>query len=339
MRRRRLSQTSSLQQLCEDMNWELDPLARTEDIFEIVEEIGKGGFGSVYKVRHRQSGLCLAGKTINPDVLTGSASESIVREIELIKKITTAYTIQFYGNIIYNDEPMLLMEYCDRGSLRDILDFRGKTLTEQQAAFVIADLLTAVHILHTKYKILHRDIKAGNILLNSSGQIKVTDFGLSTEFSNGKFNTFTPMGTPYWMAPEVINGKPYSFPADVWSIAATAIELIEGGPPYYELEPTKAMLKIARSGFPGFRNPKAMSKEFKDFISHTMSRDPNNRCTIPQLLEHPWIQQITKLDRTITLAPIVDTVVDRKQLKEVVGSQETPWRSFHLKSTNVEKDS
>lgn len=301
---------------------DIDPNAKPEDIFEIVKEIGKGGFGAVYLMKHIQSGMLLAGKAINAEVFTGPARESIIKETDLLRKISTPYTIQYFGNITYKDSPMILMEYCDRGSLRDIMDYNTQQLTEPQAALVVRDLLNGANVLHTKFKILHRDIKAANILVTSNGEIKITDFGVSREFSNDKFSTSTPIGTPYWMAPEVICGLQYSSPADVWSIGATAVELVEGAPPYCELEPNKAMLKISRNGFPGFRSPKTISKEFKDFIAHTMSRDPLKRCTINQLLHHPWIKQCESLNRDEVLKPIIETRVDMKVIFDKIGSKE-----------------
>lgn len=308
-----------------DLKWEFDPSIKAEDVFETVKEIGKGGFGSVLLLRHKPSGMELAGKVVNPDVMTKAARESLFCEIELMKKITSPYTIKYYGNIVFHGSPMVLMEFCDRGSIRDLIDYHNLCLTEKQASIVIHDLLAALLILHTKYHVLHRDIKAANILLNSKQQIRITDFGVSREFSNqSKMVTVSTTGTPYWMAPEVINGTPYSFPADVWSVGATAVELIEGAPPYCELEPTKAMVKIAKNGFPGFRAPKAVSPEFKDFIAHCMSRDPAKRCKISQLLQHPWIAQAETLDRNEVLRPWTETEIDLKKLMDMIGQDGEP---------------
>ena len=307
-----------------DLKWELDPKIKPEEVFETVKEIGKGGFGSILLIKHKPSNLQIAGKVVNPDVMTESSRQSLFREIDLMKKISTPYTIKYYGNIVFHGSPMILMEFCDRGSLRDMIDYRNLCLTEKQASIVIHDLLAALLILHVKYKILHRDIKAGNILLNSNSQIRVTDFGISREFSDSKMQTISQIGTPYWMAPEVINGTPYSFPADIWSVGATAVELIEGAPPYCELEPAKAMQKISKNGFPGFRAPKSISPEFKDFIAHCMSRDPNKRCKIPQLLKHPWIAQSETLDRREILKPLTDTQIDLNQLLDMIGEEGEP---------------
>ncbi|EAX89323.1 STE family protein kinase [Trichomonas vaginalis G3] len=306
-----------------DMKWTFDPSVKPEDNFQIIREIGRGGFGAVYEMLHTQSGYRLAGKVVNEESMSSSAKQSLLKEIDLLKKINSPYTVQYFGNIIFNKQQMILMEYCDRGSFRDMIDYRNLCLTEKQAAIVIKDVLSGILILHTKHKVLHRDIKAANILLMSDGGIRLTDFGISRDFSGGTLNTMSSIGTPYWMAPEVINSQPYSYPADIWSIGATTIELVEGAPPYCELEPTKAMMNIAAHGFPGFRAPRAVTKEFKDFIAHTMSKDPKNRCTIPQLLKHPWIQQVDTLNRVEVMKPLTSTIIDLKALKEMIGAPST----------------
>jgi serine/threonine protein kinase len=303
------------------MNWSFDSSVAPETIFDTVKEIGKGGFGSVFLVKHNPSGQHLAGKIINPEIMDSASRKSFLAEIDLLKQIKTPYTIQYYGNIQFHGSPMILMEYCDRGSLRDMIDYRDLCLSEKQACIIIHDLLAALLILEMKYKVMHRDIKAANILINSKGQVKVTDFGVSSRLSDKKTGTLSTKGTPYWMAPEVINGQLQTYSADIWSVGATAIELIEGAPPYCEYDPTKAMIKIATNGFPGFRAPKLLTSSFKDFISKCMSRDPKNRCTAAQLMKHPWIAQAETLNREEILKPLTDTVIDFNKLNEIINGE------------------
>ena len=289
-----------------EFNWSFDSTTSFESLFKIVEQIGRGGFGSVYKLLHIPSNKLMAGKSVNPESLSKSARESLIKEIEILKTVTTPFTIQYYGNIIYDNSPMILMEYCEKGSLRDIIDYHNLTLTEDQISFVLYDLLQAILILHKKYKILHRDIKSGNLLLTSTGNVKVTDFGVSRQFDEKKGeNTISKIGTPYWMAPEVCAGQSYSYPADVWSIGCTAIELAEGAPPYCELEPMAAMIQIYSNGFPGFRDPKFFSNQFKDFILKCFNKDPTKRETISGLLEHRFIQKVNTLNREHIMGPLI----------------------------------
>jgi serine/threonine-protein kinase 24/25/MST4 len=147
------------------------------------------------------------------------------------------------------------MGYCDRGSLRDLLDTRQQVLSEDQISVIMRDLLEGLQLIQTEHRIIHRDIKAANILLCSDGGIKIADFGISRRFDFGTTQTITVVGTPYWMAPEVIQGTSYSFPADVWSVGITAVELTEGPPTYGEYPPAKAMVEISINGFPGYRFP------------------------------------------------------------------------------------
>jgi len=298
-----------------DLKWTFDRSVAPENIFKIIREIGRGGFGSVYEVLHIPSQTILAGKAVNPEILNKQAGESLLREIEIMKSIVSPFTIQYYGNIIFNNSPMILMEYCDRGSLRDMIDFRNLTLTEEQISIVMRDILIGLEILHDKYSILHRDIKAANILMNSKGGFRVTDFGVSRQFRSKKdMFTVSKIGTPYWMAPEVIDCVKYSFPADIWSVGCTAVELGEGAPPYCELQPSPAMVNISQKGFPGFRDEKRFSKEFKDFVRSCCQKSPADRATIPQLLNHPFIKAAESLNREEVLKPLIDTKIDFQAL-------------------------
>lgn len=298
-----------------DIKWTFDPSVDPKTIFEKVREIGKGGFGSVCEYKHIPSGITLAGKVINPELMNRASKESLQAEIDLMKQIVTPYTICYYGSVEIDDTLMILMEFCNRGSLRDLIDYRDECLTEKQIAIVMRDLLIAMNILHTKYRIVHRDIKAANILLSSNGGIRITDFGVSRQFDVSRaFQTTSIVGTPYWMAPEVINGLPYSFPADVWSIGATAIELAEGAPPYCEFPPMRAMVEIATRGFPGFRKDAQFSLEFQDFVKQCMISDPNLRPSINDLLKHKFILNAGDYDRQETFQKLIETEVDFKKL-------------------------
>ena len=303
-----------------DMEWKLDSSVKAEEVFRVIKEIGKGGFGSIYLMEHIPSGVQLAGKVISKEVMSEAAQKSFMKEIDLLKKIRTPFTVQYYGSIVFNGRPVILMEYCDRGSIRDLIDYRDLCLTEKQAAIVIHDLLAALVMLKGKYKLMHRDIKSANILLKSNGEIKITDFGISSELNaENKFATFSTKGTPYWMAPEVIRGEAQSYPADIWSVGATCVELIEGAPPYCEFDSMKAMQKISTDGFPGFRIPKIMTKEFKDFVSKCVAKDPNNRWNAVQLMKHPWIQQVDSLDRAEVMKSLTETEIDLHKLLQMVG--------------------
>ena len=201
--------------------------------------------------------------------------------------------------------------------MRDLIDISDKTLNENQIAFVMHDLLSALKVLHNEHHIIHRDVKAANILLANNGYCRVTDFGVSRKFVSDKtFSTRAVVGTPYWMAPEVINEEKYSFPADIWSVGSTAYELAEGAPPYCNLPPTRAMIQIAKNGFPKFHY-KGFSADFLDFVSKCTSFKPSERATVDELLEHPFVKRVNKLDRVATLKNFLTTKMCFEKLLEM----------------------
>lgn len=298
-----ISQPTEVQHLLhidKNLNWTFDDSVNAHEVFVEDKQIGEGGFGKVITLIYKPSGTIFAGKMISSKALDRSSREALKHEIDLMRQIVTPFTVQYYGSVNFNDTLTILMEYCDRGSLRDIMDNKRKSLTEPQISVVLHDALLGLLMLHEKYHIVHRDIKAGNILLNSRGQIRIADFGVSRQFDVEKtMQTCSIVGTPYWMAPEVINGMKYSYPADVWSIGATAIELAEGAPPYCEFPTMRALVEIATKGFPGFRAGNKLSKDFQDFVKQCMKYEPHERATINQLLEHPFIKRSEKYDRDL----------------------------------------
>ncbi|KAH0785608.1 STE family protein kinase [Histomonas meleagridis] len=314
-----------------DLNWSFDESVDPLTIFSKLKVIGQGGFGTVSTILHRPSMKVLAGKIINPTLVTENSKQELQHEIQLMREVDSKYTVRYYGSVPFEGSLMILMEYCNKGSLRDILDAREKVLSEDQISIVMSDLLHGMQLIHNKFHIIHRDIKAANLLLTANGEIKIADFGVSRQFdSNGK-NTVTIVGTPYWMAPEVICGIPYSYPADVWSIGMTAVELSEGAPPYVEFPPTKAMIDIATKGFPGYRFPDLHSEEFTDFVSHCAIKDQNSRWTIEQLLEHPFIKRAERLDRQETMAELLQKI--EKPEKEAPKEEPQTQSSTFIVST------
>ena len=292
--------------------------------FEIVKEIGVGGFGKVFHLVHTPTGLQLAGKMINPKLLTDQARASLMHEIKLMEQFDSPYTIRYYGTINYEGNLMILMDFCDLGSIRDLMDYRDEVLTEEQIAFVLRDTLEALQLFHEKYQMIHRDIKAGNILFNSKCEVKITDFGVSRQFEqNAKtMSTTSVLGTPFWMAPEVIQGAKSSFPCDIWSVGATAIEMGEGGPPYCEFPPPTAMLEISTNGFLGFREGACFSEAFADFVFKCMNKDPHRRPTARELLQHPFIRQTERLDRKAVFGDLPRTQIDFAKLLEMGEEEE-----------------
>ncbi|KAH0788623.1 STE family protein kinase [Histomonas meleagridis] len=292
-------------------------LTTNQSEFKKIRNIGKGGYGLVAEFLHIPTNTHLAGKIIKPEVLEDEDAKTLRSEIAVLEETSSPYTVSYYGTVLIDGNYVIMMDFCDRGSLRDIIDDKGKALTELQISFVMNDLLEALKLLHHK-QIIHRDIKAANILVTSKGVTKVTDFGVSRQFSPNAvtFSTMSVIGTPYWMAPEVIDAQKYSFPADIWSVGASAVELAEGGPPYCEFPPTRAMVEISVHGFPGFRNSSVLSDCFQDFVSRCMIINPAKRPKPEELLQHPFVRQMDEYDREAVFYPLVKDEVDFDKLLE-----------------------
>lgn len=313
-----------------DLKWSFDDDVSPESIFTKIRDIGKGGYGNVIELIHTPSQTLLAGKTINSDLISANSRKALQREIDLMREIACPYTIHYYGTILFNKQLTILMEFCPQGSLRDLIDITDRVLNENQIAFVMHDLLSALKVLHNEHHIVHRDVKAANILLANNGFCRVTDFGVSRKFASDKtFSTRAVVGTPYWMAPEVINEDKHSFPADVWSTASTAYELAEGAPPYCDLPPTRAMVQIAKKGFPKLHS-NHFSLEFVNFISKCTSFLPSERATVDELLNHPFIKRIDKLDRMTTLKNLLTTNMCFEKLLEMDNDTSNSSESFEI---------
>lgn len=317
------------------LNWEFDESTDLSAAFVKERDIGKGGFGTVCKIRHVESGVILAGKVISPEVMNRSTKEALMHEVKLLRQIRTPWTIQYFGSVLYRNSVMIMMEYCDRGSLRDCLDYHHCRLNENQIRVVMRDLLMAISTLHKKYKIIHRDVKAANILLTKKGELRVTDFGVSKQFDVGQTaNTCSVIGTPYWMAPEVVYGMKYSYPADVWSIGATAVELLEGLPPYGELPVMRAIVELGRTGFAGFRKGTKISPVMRDFCLACLTKDPEARATPEQLLKHEFLRDVDNLDRLEVLGPLIKEEIDFEKL---MGSKQSSGRHSSVKKSEIEE--
>lgn len=182
------------------------------------------------------------------------------------------------------------MEYCGAGSVSDIMRLRKKTMSEGEIATILSDTLKGLEYLHLRLKI-HRDIKAGNILLNSEGHAKLADFGVAGQLTDTMSKRNTVIGTPFWMAPEVIEEIGYDCVADIWSLGITALEMAEGKPPYGDIHPMRAIFMIPQKPPPSFRDPDRWSTEFIDFVSLCLVKNPEERATAGDLLQHVFISE------------------------------------------------
>ncbi|KAJ8259181.1 hypothetical protein COCON_G00181930 [Conger conger] len=256
-----------------------------EEVFDMLEKLGEGSYGSVFKAHYKETGEIVAIKQVPVE----SDLQEIIKEISIMQQCDSPHVVKYYGSYFKDSDLWIVMEFCGAGSILDIIRLRNKTLTEEEIATVVQSTLKGLEYLHFMRKI-HRDIKAGNILLNAQGQAKLADFGVAGQLTDTMAKRNTVIGTPFWMAPEVIQETGYNCLADIWSLGITAIEMAEGKPPYADIHPMRAIFMIPTNPPPTLRNPKQWSEPFLDFVCQCLVKNPENRAPATKLLQHPFIK-------------------------------------------------
>ncbi|XP_075165560.1 serine/threonine-protein kinase hippo [Haematobia irritans] len=277
-----------------------------EKVFDIICKLGEGSYGSVYKALHKESTSIVAIKLVPVE----SDLHDIIKEISIMQQCDSPYVVRYYGSYFKQYDLWICMEYCGAGSVSDIMRLRKKTLTEDEISTILSDTLKGLVYLHLRRKI-HRDIKAGNILLNTEGYAKLADFGVAGQLTDTMAKRNTVIGTPFWMAPEVIEEIGYDCVADIWSLGITALEMAEGKPPYGDIHPMRAIFMIPQKPPPSFREPDCWSTEFIDFVSLCLVKNPEERATASDLLEHEFIRNAKH--RSILRPMIEETCAIREQ--------------------------
>jgi len=273
-----------------------------EELFEIVEELGRGSYGNVYQATHLPTGKEVALKVLRLDAMTDI--KELKAEISLLSKIKSSYIVQYYGSYIKNRNLWISMEYCDAGSALDVITQLKKPFTELQIASLMHQTLFGLYYLHTMSPpTVHRDIKAGNILLNSKGEVKLADFGIATQLTDTLKKRQTQIGSPFWMAPEIIQESPYDTKVDIWSLGITAIELAQLKPPHWESGSIRALFLIATKPSPTLDDPSKWSKEFKGFVEKCVNKNPKERPSAKELMEHSFVNRANGHE---VLAALVD---------------------------------
>eukprot|EP01114_Cavostelium_apophysatum_P014261 TRINITY_DN3652_c0_g2_i1.p1 TRINITY_DN3652_c0_g2~~TRINITY_DN3652_c0_g2_i1.p1 ORF type:complete len:547 (-),score=131.31 TRINITY_DN3652_c0_g2_i1:56-1696(-) len=256
----------------------------SEDDFEFFESIGTGAFGEVFLARSYSSGEQYAVKVIDLEA-TETELEDIQREIRFLTECRSEYCVKYIGSFLKEDKLHIVMEYMGGGSVAD--QIKIGVLKEDHIAIIARQVLNGLNFLHSDGKI-HRDIKAANILLGNDGAVKLADFGVSGSLI-GVTKRYTVVGTPYWMAPEVITEAGTDQKADIWSLGITCIEMAKGMPPWADVNPMIALVKIPRSEAPKLDGPN-FSDLFKDFVAKCLTKDPSKRLGAAELLNHPYIK-------------------------------------------------
>ncbi|PCH42914.1 Pkinase-domain-containing protein [Wolfiporia cocos MD-104 SS10] len=267
-------------------------------LYSKIRKVGQGASGHVYVAKTLASGKKVAIKEM--DLSNQPRKELIVNEILVMKESQHPNIVNFLDSyLVKSNELWVVMEYMEGGALTDVIE--NNTLEEDQISSICLETCKGLGHLHNQ-SIIHRDIKSDNVLLDAQGHVKITDFGFCAKLTDQKSKRATMVGTPYWMAPEVVKQKEYGAKVDIWSLGIMAIEMIENEPPYLDEEPLKALYLIATNGTPTLKKPEALSRELKGFLSVCLCVDVKSRATADELLEHDFLKKACALSG---LAPLL----------------------------------
>ncbi|KAI9005877.1 kinase-like domain-containing protein [Gaertneriomyces semiglobifer] len=265
-------------------------------LYKNLVKIGQGASGGVFTAYQVGTNNAVAIKQMNLE--QQPKKDLIINEILVMKESQHKNIVNYIDSFLWKGDLWVVMEYMEGGSLTDCVT--SNFMTEGQIAAVCKETLEGLAHLHSK-GVIHRDIKSDNILLGLDGQIKLTDFGFCAQLNEAQAKRTTMVGTPYWMAPEVVTRKEYGPKVDVWSLGIMAIEMVEGEPPYLNENPLRALYLIATNGTPALQNPESLSPTFRDFLRVALEVDAEKRPTSVGLLQHPFLQTADPLRNLIPL--------------------------------------
>lgn len=278
-----------------------------KEFWEIVGELGDGAFGKVEKaVSNTDRSLLAAAKAI--EVQEGEHLEDFLVEIDILTSCKHTNIVKLYACFFFENKLHMMLEFCGGGAVDAIMIELEKPLTEKQISYIARYTCEALAFLHQQ-NVIHRDLKAGNILLTNDGVVKLADFGVSAKLKDQNEKRDTFIGTPYWMAPEVMmcetfKDQPYDTRSDIWSFGITLIEMAQMEPPHSNVSPMRVLIKVQKSAPPALDNPACWSIFFNDFLAQCLVKNPAERKTAMQILSHPFVANAT--DRRPILALLAE---------------------------------
>merc|ERR1719334_1190847 len=293
--------------------------------YQKINKVGAGNYGTVWKGEDKQTGKTIAIKIIDLEK-SGEEIDEVQKEIKALSNMNSRNVTQYIESFVKGNHLWIIMEYLGGGSVRDVIVSKGETgLEEVYIAIILKEVLHGLKYMHSLGKI-HRDIKSANILLALNGDVKLADFSVVGQLSDEAKKRTTVVGTPYWMAPEVILGNQYDSLADIWSLGITAIEMAMGRPPLSNREPTRVLFLIPKKAPPILHGD--YSEDLKEFVEFCLQKDPQDRPTANELLETRFIQRakntryLTELMKTLKSSKLEPTLEessgdDRKDDEDV----------------------